>query len=237
MTPPILDDTLVHIAEQRLGTLLWGQHLGTLHTHGQAEIARIMRTLSGRPSQAKLVLMAGLQGSRKTTIAHALENHGFLRFSPDERVFKVHGHYGRDFPRGQYRVREQPILNEVAAEVQRSLTSGRDVVLDHGLWTVLERQEWRRLGKEAQADVTLIYLPGTHEDRWDRIKERNQQTYNDPNAMYFTEEDLRRHAARFEPPGMDEPHITFVGDLDPVFQALGLDHNSESPNPMTKGQD
>ncbi|MFF8506419.1 AAA family ATPase [Streptomyces anulatus] len=204
-----------------------------------------MRMLSGHQGPAQLVLMAGLQGSRKTTIAHALEARGFLRFSPDERVFEAHGHYGRDFPRGEYRVREQPILEEVAAEVQRALTLGRDVVVDHGFWTAVERQEWRRLGEEAGAAVTLVYLPGTHEERWERIKERNQQTYDDPNAMYFTEEDLRRHAARFQPPGIDEPHITFRGDLDPVLRALEPGPRpvargtgkSESPDPVIKGQD
>ncbi|MET8566094.1 ATP-binding protein [Streptomyces flaveolus] len=220
MTSVALDDTLVHAAENRLGILLRAQHLGTLPTEGQTEIARIMRTLAGRPGPARLVLMAGLQGSRKTTIARALESRGFLRFSPDERVFEVHGHYGRDFPRGEYRVREQPILVEVATEVRKALSSGRDVVVDHGFWTAVERQEWRHLGEEAGAAVTLIYLPGTHEERWERIKERNQQTYDDPNSMFFSEEDLRRHAARFQPPGTEEPHITFTGDLDPVLRAL-----------------
>nr|WP_011265224.1 ATP-binding protein [Streptomyces sp. F11]AAX51329.1 unknown [Streptomyces sp. F11] len=220
MTPLALDDTLVHIAENRLGILLRAQLLGTLPTDGQTEITRIMRTLSGRPGPARLVLMAGLQGSRKTTIARALESLGFLRFSPDERVFETHGHYGRDFPRGEYRIREQPILEEIAAEVRSALDSGRDVVVDHGFWTAAERKLWRAIGEEAGAAVTLVHLPGTHEERWERIKERNQQTYDNPNAMWFSEDDLRRHAARFEPPGPDEPHVTYTGDLDPVLRAL-----------------
>jgi predicted kinase len=164
--------------------------------------------------------MAGLQGSRKTKVARALEAIGFMRFSPDERVFEVHGHYGRDFPRGEYRVREQPILEEIASEVRQALDSGRDVVVDHGFWTVAERKQWRAIGEEAGAAVTLVHLPGTHEERWDRIKERNQQTYDDPNAMWFSEDDLRRHAARFEPPAQDEPHVTYTGDLDPVLRAV-----------------
>ncbi|MGW0955372.1 AAA family ATPase [Streptomyces sp. NPDC002545] len=193
-------------------------------------------TTLGRPGPARLVLMAGLQGSRKTTISRALESRGFLRVSPDERVFEVHGHYGRDFPRGEYRVREQPILEEIAVEVQSALVSGRDVVVDHGFWTAVERQEWRRLGEKAGAAVTLVYLPATHEERWERIKERNQQTYDDPSAMFFSEEDLRRHAARFQPPGTDEPHVTFTGDLSPLMWALELGQrptpgDTEHPSP------
>ncbi|MEU2086771.1 ATP-binding protein [Streptomyces albus] len=193
----------------------------------------------------QLILMAGLQGSRKTTVARALEEQGFLRFSPDERVFKVYGHYGRDFPRGEYRVREKPILKEVASEVSSALRAGTDVVLDHGFWTVSERQHWRRLGEEAGAVVTLLYLPGTHEERWERIKERNQQTYDDPNAMFFTEEDLRRHAARFEPPEATEPHITFTGEIGPILRTLisnrrPIPLNAQRSQPLappTTGQD
>ncbi|OYP10072.1 ATP/GTP-binding protein [Streptomyces sp. FBKL.4005] len=220
MTPLLLDDTLVHVAEDRLGSLLQAQRTGTLPPNGKTEITRIMRTLAGRSGPARLVLMAGLQGSRKTKVARALEARGFLRFSPDERVWQAHGHYGRDFPRGEYRVREQPILEEIATEVREALLSGRDVVVDHGFWTASEREKWRRIGEDADAAVTLVHLPGTHHERWERIKERNQQTYDDPNAMWFSEEDLLRHAARFEPPGADEPHVTYTGDLDPVLRAL-----------------
>ncbi|MFJ7497841.1 AAA family ATPase [Streptomyces sp. NPDC097727] len=221
MTTPALDDTLVHVAEERLGSLLQAQHMGTLPPNGKTEITRIMRTLAGRPGPARLVLMAGLQGSRKTKVARALEARGFLRVSPDERVWQTHGHYGRDFPRGEYRVREQPILEQVAAEVRTALDSGRDVVVDHGFWTADERQKWRRIGEKVGAIVTLVHLPGTHQERWERIKERNRQTYNDPNSMWFSEADLLRHAARFEPPGVDEPHVTYTGDLHPILQALG----------------
>ncbi|MCX4682634.1 ATP-binding protein [Streptomyces sp. NBC_01433] len=220
MTPLLLDDTLVHVAEERLGSLLRAQQKGTMPPEGKTEITRIMRTLAGRSGPARLVLMAGLQGSRKTKVARALEAQGFLRFSPDERVWETYGHYGRDFPRGEYRVREQPILEEIAVEVREALDSGRDVVVDHGFWTASEREKWRRIGEEIGAAVTLVHLPGTHQERWDRIKERNQETYDNPNAMWFSEADLLRHAARFEAPGVDEPHVTYTGDLDPVLRAL-----------------
>lgn len=220
MTALLEDDALVHAAESRLASLLHAQRLGILAPDGKMEITRIMRTLAGRGGPAQLVLMAGLQGSGKTTLARELEARGFLRISPDERVWRTHGHYGRDFPRGQYRVREQPILEEIAEEVQAALGSGRDIVMDHGFWTVAERQQWHRIGEVAGAAVTLVYLPSTHAQRWERVQQRNAQTYDDPNAMWFSESDLQRHAARFEPPGPDEPHVTYTGDFGPVLRAL-----------------
>ncbi|MER5362448.1 ATP-binding protein [Streptomyces sp. NPDC002785] len=219
LTP--LDDALAQMLEHRLGQLLRTQRLGTLAPDGRAEITRTMRALSGRTGPAKLVLMAGLPGAGKTTLARELEQRGFLRLCPDERVWREHGHYGRDFPRGQYKVRERPIMAEVAVELRTALAAGRDVVLDHGFWTVVERQEWSRLGQDAGAAVTLVHLPGEVDALWERIKERNEATFDDPNAMFFTRDDLQRHANRFTPPGLDEPHVVYDGHPGSVLTELG----------------
>ncbi|MET9656822.1 AAA family ATPase [Streptomyces sp. NPDC006510] len=220
MIPLPLDDTLTHVLEHRLGALLQTERLGTLAPDHKVEMIRITRTLAGRTGSAKLVLMAGLPGAGKTTLAHKLEQQGFLRLCPDERVWRKHGHYGRDFPRGQYKVRERPILAEIAVELRAALGAGRDVVLDHGLWTGDERQEWTRIGQDAGAVVTLVHLPGKVDALWNRIKQRNESTFDDPNAMYFSRDDLERHANRFAAPGADEPHVVYDGCFASVLTGL-----------------
>ncbi|MGW8989975.1 AAA family ATPase [Streptomyces zhihengii] len=125
-------------------------------------------------------------------------------------------------PGSEYKVRERPLMETLAVELPAALAEGRDVVLNHGLWTAVERQEWRRIGELAGAEVTLVYLPATTDELWHRIDERNQQTYENPNAMFFSKEDLHRHASRFEPPGADEAHVAYDVRSATVWKALGL---------------
>ncbi|MFI6530200.1 AAA family ATPase [Streptomyces uncialis] len=166
------------------------------------------------------ILMVGLQGSGKTTLARALEGAGFRRLCPDEEMFRRYGHYGRDFPRGEFLVREAPILKDIAQEVQRLLEAGRDVVVDHGFWTREERALWSATAIEAGGEPALIYLPAPHEVRWERIQKRNAKSLVDANSIEFSEQDLLRHAERFTPPTDDEPHIVYDGHPEEILRQL-----------------
>ncbi|MEV7659480.1 ATP-binding protein [Streptomyces anulatus] len=177
--------------------------------------------LSARPGPApRAILMAGLQGSGKTTLARVLEEIGFRRLCPDEEMFRRYGNYGRDFPRGEFLVREAPILKDIALEVQQFLAAGHEVVVDHGFWTREERAVWAATVMEAGGEPVLIYMPAPHELRWDRIQKRNAKSLVDPNSISFSEEDLLRHANRFEPPTADEPHLVYTGDPSVMVAAL-----------------
>jgi predicted kinase len=164
--------------------------------------------------------MTGMPGAGKTTLALALEQAGLVRLCPDEEMFRRYGHYGRDFPRGQFRVREAPVLKDVALELQELLSAGRDVVVDHGFWTPEDRALWAATAMEVGGTPVLIYLPLPHEVRWERIRERNANALVDANSIEFSEEDLLRFAGRFHPPAEDEPHIVYDGQPGEVLAAI-----------------
>ncbi|MDQ1016383.1 putative kinase [Streptomyces afghaniensis] len=218
----VMDDTLASVLEDRLGTLLAARRAGTITPEAEQEMTAIFETLTSpmSPRPPFCVLMAGLPGSGKTTLSRTLTDRGFVRLCPDEEMYRRHGVYGVDFPRGTFPTLERPVLEDIALELRELLLAGHDVVVDHGFWTADDRARWRAIATDAGAAPMLVYLEASHEELWSRINKRNEDHAHDPNAIYFSESDLQRYRNRFFPPESDEPHITYAGDPAAVLSAL-----------------
>ncbi|MFF6995641.1 AAA family ATPase [Streptomyces sp. NPDC008313] len=164
------------------------------------------------------VLLAGLTGSGKTTVAQALAGRGYLRLSVDEEVHRLHGRYGVDYPEHTYFEREQPVVEATRDRFIKEIEAGNDVVLDHGLWRRAERDAWRQDAREAGGLPVVVYLSADRDELLRRLAKRNVR--EDANALTVTPEALNDFFARFDPPSDDEEVIIYTGNLDMLATAL-----------------
>ncbi|WP_431981928.1 AAA family ATPase [Streptomyces qinglanensis] len=164
------------------------------------------------------VLLTGLTGSGKTTVAQALTGHGFIRLSVDEEVHRLHGRYGVDYPEHAYFERERPVVKAVRTRFVKELEARNDVVLDHGLWRRGDRDAWRRAAREAGGLPVVVYLPADRDELLRRLAERNHR--EDANALTVTPEALDDFLDRFDAPADEEEAIVYSGDLESLLAAL-----------------
>jgi predicted kinase len=143
-------------------------------------------------------MLCGLTGSGKTTYAKRLEASGAVRLSVDEEVFARHGRYGVDYPMDEYFDRERPVVEELRCRLVELVESGRDVVLDYGLWRRSDRDSYKRLVEAHGGRWRLLYFKVDPEVLVQRLSERNRR--DDANALAVTPSALEDFIARFDEP-------------------------------------
>lgn len=140
----------------------------------------------------RLILICGLPGSGKTTLARQLAQQvRAVRVSPDEWKHAL----GIDYYDDEARVRLESRLWQLAQEL---LTLGQSVIMENGFWAREERDELRLTGRALGAVVELHYLEAPIEELWRRLELRNEEA--EPGAVPIERGDLERWAARFEAP-------------------------------------
>jgi predicted kinase len=164
-------------------------------------------------------LLCGLTGSGKTTYAKRLEAGGAVRLSVDEEVYARHGRYGVDYPMDEYVERERPVVEELRRRLVELVESGRDVVLDYGLWRRSDRDAYKRLVEAHGGRWRLLYFKVDREVLARRLAERHRR--EDANALAVTPSALGDFIARFDEPVDEGEELVDTGGLSDTPRPTG----------------
>jgi predicted kinase len=143
-----------------------------------------------------LFIICGLPGSGKTRLARRLEaEHEALRLTPDEWMSRIVGD-GWDHQR---REQVEAVMTDLA---RRVLELRRDVVLDFGCWTRLERDRLRALARSTGAQPETHYCVAPPVELQRRLSERNRAP--PPHTFLVTPEQVAEMYPHFEAQAPDE---------------------------------
>lgn len=155
----------------------------------------------------RLILLCGLAGAGKTTLAKELEADGAVRMCPDEWLVEL----GFDIYDNDARVAVEKLQWELSqALVSRGLT----VVDECGVWQRWERDLRRGWARERGIPVELHFLDAPVEVLTARVTERNRSLPDgrpriDPALVAYWSDRIERpdaeELALFDPPARRRP--------------------------------
>ena len=145
---------------------------------------------------ATLILMCGLPGSGKTTLAEQLEHERHaLRLTPDEWIVRL---FGSQLTPPTLDWCRDPVESVQWSVAERALSLGINVILDFGFWTRGEREQFRSRASALGARSEVHFLDAGRETLLARLAARNAclPAY----AFPVTEVQIDHWRGLFEPP-------------------------------------
>ena len=147
-----------------------------------------------------LILISGLPGSGKTTLAKRLEvERNGIRLSPDEWIVELLANPLDTSERDRLR---DPVENLQWDLAKTYLRKGFTVILENGFWAEEERNIYAAEALELGARIQLCYCEASHDELWRRIVKRNEELEKKTFAM--TREEVEDAWRIFEPPNEEE---------------------------------
>ncbi|WP_144475788.1 ATP-binding protein [Cytobacillus oceanisediminis] len=146
-----------------------------------------------------VIMMCGVAGSGKTTLAQQIEKQGFVRLSIDEEIWATNGRYGIDYPVENYEEYKENAERKLRNQLVELVQDKRQVVIDFSFWQRSRRNQYKQIIEEAGGEWKLIYLKVHPNDLRERLKLRSQRF--DANAAFtITEQILTDYLSGFEIP-------------------------------------
>jgi hypothetical protein len=159
-----------------------------------------------------LLLIAGLPGSGKTTLAHAYATrYGALHLNSDilRRQLGLMGHYRSED--------KQRVYDALLQQTRTALESGRDVVIDSTFYKDVIRQPFIQLAQAVNSPIYWIEAQASEQTIQDRVSRPRP----DSEADFSVYEQVRD---AFEPLSM--PHLTLQTDTDTPDRLAECIHQS-----------
>ncbi len=149
---------------------------------------------------ATLHLMVGLPCSGKTTLARELEQElPALRLNLDEWHIRL---FGQDAEEPEHDARHSLIEALLWNIASKALELGTNVILDYGLWTREEREDYRLRAKQLGASSEVHYLDVPADELMRRLEKRNSQPSQE--SFLISKEAMQPWIAFFQKPTLDE---------------------------------
>ncbi|MEU6356789.1 AAA family ATPase [Streptomyces sp. NPDC047072] len=150
----------------------------------------------GTAPSPRLILLCGLPGSGKTTLAKRLVSQiPAVRLCPDEWMAQLQVDLFDEELRGR--------LEELFwGHAQKLLRLGQSVVLEYGFWGRSERDEKRTAARAMGVGVELRYLAVPFEELCRRLAARGED--GTPGTVPVSRELLKEYARVFQAPDPEE---------------------------------
>lgn len=160
--------------------------------------------MTGAARVPKVVMTCGMTCSGKSTYARELEQRGYVWLSVDHDSWGL-GHEQHPLPpevQRDIKVAQKRRLRELIAE-------GRDVVLEYAFASRSRRDEYRRLAREAGAEVSFVFFDVPLDELLRRLEARNAGPRTAHSVIVKPDQVVRWYES-FEWPQPDETDVTTI---------------------------